>query len=229
MNVLIGIPSHRGEISSTTAATLVELTKALGGRRMAYSFVCAAHAEVSVARNVLAARFLQGDFDTFIGIDDDVGVSREVIDLFLSSGLNFVGTYLPQRVLSLEAFEAAILEGLRGREAQLRAAALVGPLIAAKDVGRPGIREVEWIGTGFFLLRRSVLKAMIDKGIAILQPAEQPGFSGTRYGFFDNISTPTQYLSEDISFCRRVREAGYAVNAYLGPGISHTGAATYHS
>ena len=177
----------------------------------------------------MAAAFLSGPYDVFIGIDDDVGVSEELLRKFVTLQYNFLGVYLPQRSLDLSRFEEAILAGHRGRAAQYVAAPCVPPPEPADALLVDGIRKVERIGTGFYIIRRSILEEMIKNGIVSKEVVRHANFTGVQYGFFNNIGSNEGYLSEDYSFCQRVRQAGFDIHAYAGPGITHTGSMTFHS
>jgi hypothetical protein len=87
---------------------------------------------------------------------------------------------------------------------------------------RKGFIEVEGLGMGCFLIRRDAIPPLIDKFpdkiypyIAIADFRWQ-GPNRT-LAFFDCMRTPEGKVSEDISFCRRYREAGgkvWATTAY---------------
>jgi hypothetical protein len=51
-----------------------------------------------------------------------------------------------------------------------------------------------------------------------------PRARGRFYGFFDTIEEQGHYLSEDLSFCRRVRLAGAQVWALVDETVVHYGA-----
>ena len=222
---MIGVPAGRGTLSHSTAGTVFNLQEALYRRNIGVQFSCVASAEVVTARNILAQVFLDSPSDVFIGIDDDVAVDIDLALELLSRQLNFVGTYLPQRVLDLNAFADNVRKGMDNSAAQLAAAPLVGP---ASD--QQGVFESDRIGTGFYILRKPVLHTIAEKGLAVKQQCTLPGFQMPLYGFFNNIiGADGGITSEDYSFCDRVRAAGYSVFAYKGPGISHTGSMTFRS
>lgn len=224
MSVFIGIPTGRGSLSIETATTIINLGLIFQKRGIQYSFASVSHAEVSTARNLLAALFLESKFDTFIGIDDDIGVEIPVLERLLDFGAQFLAVYQPQRTICLNAFETAILAGKRGRAAQFAAAPYVGFESNSRNPEYREIEKVKFIGTGFYILKRAVLQDIIDKGLALSMQTEMPNFSQKTYGFFNNITNDELgHLSEDYSFCTRVSRAGFDIHAYLGPGISHTG------
>ncbi len=232
MNVLIGIPSGRGEISMQTSSSLVGMCKYFAARKIPFDCTIVKSADPSYSRNLLAKTFLNGDFDTFVGIDDDVGIEMSVLDTMLATGTNFIGSFIPQRFIDLDAFEKAVRDGKSGRAARFSAAPYVSATLAPadlSDLSRHQILQVDLVGTGFFILRRSVLEKMIRDKIAPLISITTADTPVAIHGFFNNISSKDEYLGEDYSFCRRVAEAGFTVNAYLGPGISHTGSMTFHT
>jgi hypothetical protein len=224
MSVFIGIPSGRGSLSVETATTAMNLGLIFQKRDIQYRFASVSHAEVSTARNLLAALFLESKLDTFIGIDDDIGVDINVLEQLLDFDAKFLAVYQPQRVISLDSFEAAVLAGKRGIAAQFAAAPYVGVDSNSRNPEYGKIEKVKFIGTGFFILKRAVLKGIIDQKLALSMHTKMPNLSQKTYGFFNNITDDELgHLSEDYSFCTRVSRAGFDIHAYLGPGISHTG------
>ena len=230
MSVMIGVPAGRAMMSSNTATTIMNLGLIFQSRQIKYSFVCASNAEVTTARNLLAAHFYDSSFDTFIGIDDDIGVTMETLDQFLDFDADFLAAYQPQRTINLQMFEQAILSGKTGKDAQFAAAPFVGTQSNVKNPDYGTIGKVDFIGAGFYILKRRVLEKIVARGLALNMITTMPGFQQRTYGFFNNITDDKLgVLSEDYSFCERVRRAGFDIHAYLGPGISHTGTMTFES
>lgn len=230
MSVLIGIPSVRATISCATAATLMRLTTILNSRSIRYKFSWISYAEVAAARNILAAEFLEGDYDTFIGIDDDVGIGPIALEMLLDHNSPVVGVYLPQRSIDLNAFEKAIVSGMRGKNARFAVAPYIGCYANTKNPEYGTIGKVEFIGTGFHIVQRTVLETIIERDLAPELRTTTHNFDKKMYGFFSNIVDGNgAELSEDFSFCRRVTEAGFDVYAYLGPGVTHTGTMSFES
>jgi hypothetical protein len=236
------MPEHRGGTTSEDhdrhtlqTGRNIERNRRVGHAVIALSggtheFACAAHADVTIARNLLAAHFLAGDCTRFVGIDDDVSVSANAFAVMLSADSSFVGAVLPQRTMNLDLLEQAILSGHRGRQAR----AIAAPPVSGGSGSYPAygsVQQVDRIGTGFYILDRSVLMGIISQGLAVCERVSQANATviAATYGFFNNISDESGYLSEDYSFCKRVTDAGYSVNAYYGPGIGHTGSMTFTS
>jgi hypothetical protein len=230
MSFLIGVPAGRDSLSVETAMTVMNLGLIFKHRNIEYGFVCASNAEVATARNVLAAHFLADEFDTFIGIDDDIGVSMPTLERLLDYQSDFLAVYQPQRSINLAAYEAAIVSGKRGRAAQFAAAPYVGIMSNDSIPEYGSISKVQFIGTGFYILKRRVLDEIVTRDLALPMITRMPNFEQNTYGFFNNITDDELgHLSEDYSFCTRVSRAGFDIHAYLGPGITHCGPMKFES
>ena len=217
-------------MSCMTATPLMNLGMILNRRSINYEFVWISYAEVATARNILASRFLKSGFDTFIGIDDDVGIDATVLEKLLDHKVPFLAVYLPQRGINLTALENAIISGKRGKSARFAAAPYIGVQSNLENPQYGTIAKVRLIGTGFYILQRQVLKTIIERELAVELHTTTPNFDQNMYGFFNNLTDDDgAILSEDFSFCERVRRAGFDINAYLGPGITHTGTMTFES
>ncbi len=225
MRVLLACPSRRGLLHHETVKSLLNIQSLIHSKEGQVEVVMVASAEISTARNIIATNFLQSSFDLLLCIDDDVGVNVDVAEMIIERGANYTGCYLPQRSIDLSTFAENIRSGLSDHDAHLKAAPLVG-----EATEKTGIFEVDRIGCGFFALRRTVLQEIVKKQIAIRQQTDLPSFKGTTFGFYNNIiGDDGGETSEDYSFCCRVKEAGYSVFAYRGPGITHTGDMTFNS
>ncbi|VAW73840.1 hypothetical protein MNBD_GAMMA15-2319 [hydrothermal vent metagenome] len=225
MKVMIGIPAARGALCNDTVTTVFHMQQYFYSINVAVQFVCVAQAEIVTARNVLAQLFLDSDCDLFIGLDDDVAVELNLVIKLVSLQLNFIGCYLPQRNLNLKSFAENIRTGMTDLDAQLSASPLVGPV-----TDEQGVFEVNEIGTGFYIVRKSLLTELIKKQLVVAQACTLPSFKKSIFGFFNNIiGEDGGITSEDYSFCKRIKQANYAVFAYKGPGISHTGLMTFSS
>jgi len=189
-----------------------------------YSSILAG-ADIVEARNQLATQFLESDFDVMIGIDDDVSVTVDVALKLINANVDYIGACIPPRQISLAQFADGIRKGLSDRDAQLRAA----PLIDGAGLGN-GITKVEQVGTGFFVLRRAIIERLAASDSVVKRTTHMPLSSVTTYGFYDPlIDKDGLRHPEDYSFSRRVRSAGYAIRAYKGPGVTHSGDMTFSS
>lgn len=226
MHALITCPSVRGLVHFQTLVSVVSMRMVLDPAKITSEFAVTPFSEIIDARNLAATRVAEGAADILIGMDDDVGVTQEAFVQMINADVPYIGACCPQRLLDMHRLAEGVRQGYSNRDAIRFAAPLVGgPGTAA------GISEVEKIGGGFFILRAEPLKEMVRSGVAAKTTARLPGGGvADAYGFYDCLyDEEGGRMSEDISFCLRLRQAGFPVHAYKGPGLSHSGEMTFHS
>lgn len=223
MHALVACPARRGFLHHKTVLTIYTIQRLLNEGGHSCELGIYINTEIIDARNTAATQFLDSNAEIMIGIDDDVGADDHAIIAMINANVDYISACIPQRQMDLDAFAEGVRKGMDTPAAMRFAAPLVdGP-------GTPeGISEVERVGTGFFVIRRAPLERLVETGAAIKKLAVLPVGNTILHGFYDHIyDEDGGRLSEDYSFCRRVREAGFPVHAYKGPGISHSGEATY--
>ena len=226
MNIMIGCPTGRGQIDKETVSSIFNIQTWIKNQTpdAKIEFAAVSHAEIYLSRNLIATLFLKSQSDILIGIDDDVGVKYNAFNAMLSADVDYIGACIPQRELSLKSFAEGIRRGLTDEQA-LRAAA---PLVDGPNT-QPGVSEVDRIGTGFFILRRNALMKLVEEGHAP-KNTSLPGTNFQTLAVYNHINKKDgSSMSEDYSFCHRLKEAGISVHGYKGPGISHTGSMTFRS
>jgi hypothetical protein len=89
-----------------------------------------------------------------------------------------------------------------------------------------GFVEAEHVGTGIFLARRDAFEVAKPFTQRYAPPEQYRDAlpAGEFYGFFDTIEEQGRYLSEDLSFCRRVRLGGASIWALVDQTVVHYGA-----
>lgn len=226
MKFLLGMPTGRALVHTDAMKSVINALSVISRRGATATFATVSYAEPSVARNVLAGRFLDSDADILIMQDDDVAIHPDVLGAILDRDAPFTGVFLPQRQLDMTAFVAGLRDGLSERAARRAAAPMVGPNLGSdtphEDENR--IVPVPWIGAGFLVLQRAVFEAIDRTGQCPRYRFEVPGRQQMLTGYFDNLAdTDGTRLGEDISFCRRYTDTGGKVFAYHGQGITHYG------
>jgi hypothetical protein len=146
------------------------------------------------------------DFTHMLFLDADVGFrSQMVLDMLLFNE-PMVGGLYPKKTFPLDWAGSGIKSGEY----------------------RSGFIEVDGLGMGCFLIRRDAVTTMIEKYPELVRPymtltnMQEAGANRT-LSFFDKIQTPEGKVSEDISFCRRYREAGGKVWASTAYVMDHVG------
>jgi hypothetical protein len=75
-----------------------------------------------------------------------------------------------------------------------------------------GIRQVAGVGTGCLLIHRSVLQAMRDDA--------EPGFEDWCW-FADGPTGDGRWMSEDLTFCKRLSERGVPIHVHTDAVLPH--------
>jgi hypothetical protein len=168
---------------------------------------------VSRARNTLAARFLDSEYDWMLFLDVDLEFQPEHIARLWLHGIKegrklIGGLYAMKRVIPRFVFNPA------GNE--------------KPDAN--GALRVQEVGTGFLLIHRSVFETMRDKmpDIAYTTDSNHAGGIRTEWDFFavGPYKYPNglvRYLSEDWYFCQRWRDLGGDVWADTKIQLRHMG------
>ena len=218
MLCVIACPPTRERVHYRTVETLSRLQIWLPTVGHSSALIVKPATKIVDGRNYIATQFVKSNAELLIGVDNDVSVEREAFERMLAVEADYVSAEVPQRIDGLEAFAEAVRGGMSNAEAQ-RAAAM-GPG-AAGDA--PEIREVERVGAGFFMLRRGILETLVERKAV---PRKLGVFTNTTvetFGFYDPIYLDDgTRLSEELSFCKRVREAGGSIRAYGGSGVVQT-------
>ena len=196
---------------------------------------------ITRARNNLTANFLASKFDYLMFIDSDITWDPKALLTLLEGGHEVCGIPYPtkafdwEKVAKIATDKVAAGEQLKPQE--LRNRALMYTI--NRSPGMPPIEngwlEVDALGTGFLMMKRSVLERMRDhyreelnyvndvKGYAKLAPPEHC------VGLFEVMIDPKtrRYLSEDYAFCRRWKDLGGKIYSRTDFRLIHTGTADF--
>jgi hypothetical protein len=155
---------------------------------------------VTRARNEMTANFLKTDHSHMMWLDADI-------------------EFEPEHVAKLWNMDADIAVGIycmKKKKEQWFAAWMGGKLI--KDLDQfNGPIEVDYAGTGFMMIRRNVVEALVKTSESYEGPM---GITPALY------MTPVEdgvFLSEDYFFCKRAREAGFKIKADPSVRLIHWG------
>jgi len=171
-------------------------------------------------------------------IDADIGFNPlDIFELALQSlgtpdRAVICGVY-PKKGISWDRIKAAADKGLGNDDArQLAGLGASFPFDISKgsakdfDIDKPN--EVSYAGTGFMMIQRRVfeeLAPLLSDRTYFDPRAGSDGEGDTVTSFFDcEIDETTRtYLSEDYTFCKRVREAGERIWICPWIRLSHVG------
>lgn len=225
VKVMITCPAGSGALHFYTLQTVINMQGFLDSFGYSSDFKVTSYEPIIQARNDFANDFLNSEAEILIGIDDDVGLEMSVFGDMFRTDFSYIGVCVPQRQLDLSRFAECVREGHGDREAQRIAAPLVdGP-------GLPdGISVAKQVCTSFFMLKKDPLKKLIEENAVPHRTEKTPDGEKEYWGFYDLMADDTgKMLSEDYSFCKRIRDLGFNIHAYKGEGVSHSGEITFHS
>lgn len=159
-------------------------------------------------RNSLVAKFLcfEPASTHLVFVDADIGFEpQEIIKLVLSDK-DVVGGLYPKKSLPIQY--------------------VVNKIPNSEKNGN--IVEVSNLGTGFLMIRREVIEAMVANYPELHYQDEiglDPKYAPYKYALFDTLidSVTKEYLSEDYTFCKRWREMGGKIYADLSIILNHAG------
>jgi hypothetical protein len=234
-SLTIGTPCFGGQVSWLYTVSLLKLQKAFAQRGWSLSFlVQAGDALVTRARQTIVSHFLNDPGGThLLFIDADIGFEPEQVFRLLEFGADFTAAVYPVKQINWELLPAAVQAGRQ----PLESAALSYVLErdpATELVTRNGFVKARYAGTGFLMIRRSVLETMIERYPELRYTQEHKAddpltHSPWRSALFNCIVDRATgfYLSEDYSFCRRWTDMGGEIWVDYKSRLNHVGVMVY--
>lgn len=216
-NLFAFIPSYREQISGVTFDSTHMLASTLLSKGIGIAFGRYSWFDIAELRNIILSFWydMMPDSTHLLFIDDDMGFPAQCVLDMLSFGEPVVGAMYRKKQLDYDWAASGL------------------PLGTAEFRGKSFL-EVEGIGTGLMLIRRDAVDRLIEWDgqredgkpslirnhmlIADFQQCQRT------LGFFDQLMSERGKVAEDISFCRRWRQAGGKVWANLNHEITHVGA-----
>lgn len=164
-------------------------------------------------------------------LDADIALMPKVIRGMLRVNKDFVSTPYPQR----EGIPWAVaLEHMKlGNPPETAYHYKVIPLGGPLEIQEDCTAEVARVGLGCALLSREMLETMCDAYSPSLVFDDEATGSETvalfNLMFYARPDKRRALLSEDFSFCERVRDCGYKIHIFLGEGspADHVGSMVY--
>lgn len=200
-SVFIGVPAHGGAIKNKCVVSIIDTIKVLAANSIESYFYVIDSADIVLARNSFASLFLERNETHFLAVDTDMQFSPETVMRMFRENTPLIGCIYPKRSET----------GFVGR-------------VENKIEVSNGVGSVSGVGMGLCLIERSVFDALRPK----VRHQKKNATTGKMiFGFFDPIQDGSAILAEDLSFCRRWREAGGTVRALFNEDIGHIGEFTY--
>lgn len=207
-NLFIGVPVYGGLDPLFAQALIHYLKTPICPTTLRFN---AGDSLVCRARNVLTAEFLKSKCTHLLFIDSDLIFSGAHIERLLSHNVPLVAGFYPKK-----------------QDGELAWVCNAHPDHATADA--TGLQPVRYIGTGFMLIERSVLEAMVEQYDLGYTPDHKPTdmewdfWSAGVYKYPDHTR---RYLSEDWLFCQRWLDLGGTVWGDTRVILKHCGHAVY--
>ena len=208
--LFIGIPAYDGKINIKLAYNLAALMpKALQFGVSVKLGDVSGCSIITMARNQLVHEFLKTDATELLFIDSDViATANDVLRLMAQSGDKDItaGAY-PRRSKDKNFFADLYFD-------------------ENKDLEFDGsLMRLERVGTGFMLIQRHVIEAMVAA-----HPEWFYDFKGEQVcGVFDFQNKDGRYLGEDYLFCDRAREHGFKIHIDVDISLPHVGTEAFEN
>ncbi|MEZ4321621.1 MAG: hypothetical protein R3F61_29375 [Myxococcota bacterium] len=228
MHVLIATPTANQLVTSAYTATLVNATKALHAAGLDYHHSTFDGADIIMARNYLAnMALLNPAVGWVLWIDSDMAIPMRVFERLLAFNRPMVGGVYSERSLDLEKYVGFRNEGYPDDQARGMSTNFNVRVTSGTMTVQNGFCAVDGLGFGCVLTRRDLLERLVQSGIAREVPSGKlvkMGLQETMRDFFGEIRRDDgSYLSEDYSFCQRVRDLGETVWGLADERLGHVG------
>jgi hypothetical protein len=234
-SLTIGTPCFGGQVSWLYTVSLLKLQKAFTQRGWHINYlVQAGDALITRARQTIVCHFLENPSGThLLFIDADIGFEPEQVVRLLDFGADVTAAVYPAKQIHWDRMAAAVQAG----RSPLESATL--SYVVEREAGnemtvRDGFVKSRYAGTGFLMIRRSVLEAMIERYPELRYTHEHGAGDGLaqsrwRSALFNCMIDKATgfYLSEDFSFCRRWTDMGGEIWVDYTGRLNHVGLMVY--
>jgi len=205
------IPCYGGAVFENFFVSFMRNVINLCGNNLQFTVETMANESlVTRARNNLVAKGMFNKDSTHI-MFIDADISFDVLDVLklIAADKDVIGGLYPKKRYPIEY----VTNPIDGQTQQ-----------------NTGVQEVKDIGTGFLLIKRTVIEKMMNLYPELKHRNNlnlDSKFEPFMYGLFDTmIDEDGTYLSEDYTFCKRWRKLGGRIYAHNDVKLGHAG---YHT
>jgi len=235
-HLVIGTPCYGGQVTTVYATSLLKLQQACLRRGDIDLTVMmqAGDALITRARQNLVAHFLENATAThLLFVDADIGFEPEQALRLLDCDSDMAAAVYPTKRIDWARFSAIAQAGHRHPESE--ALSYVLELETPERIALRGrFVKARYAGTGFLLIRRAALAAMIEHYPELRYTREHQTEdplrdSQWRSALFNCMidEATGNYLSEDFSFCRRWTDMGGEIWVDLESRLTHVGSIAF--
>lgn len=215
MKLFMASPCYALQMNAQTAASLIALTKVLTEKGIPVSFTAQSQPDITDLRNAIATIWYEVlDATHLLFVDADMQFEPDLVLDMLKADKPLIGAIYPKKRVPIE---------------------WVGSALTPPKEPEGNLLELEGLGCGIMLIRKDCITQIIasnqveidtnPKGIVadLVKP-----MGATRVlHLFDRVNDDGRRLSEDLSFCKRVRDSGQKVYGILNHVVCHLGLYQY--
>ena len=246
VKIIIGTPCFGGMLHNGFFQSMLELSVNFTKLNIPFDVMTIGNESlIQRARNGIVAKFMGDSTATHLMfIDADITFSWISIVKLLLSSKELCGGCYPKKCFNWDKIKHHIQKNPNLKDDELMAKSLdyVFNPIYHKEGDNVvikldnGMAQVKDIGTGFMLIRKSVITKMIKKFPDTKYKNNVAGYSQSQnstddyfYSLFDCCIDPVSrvYLSEDYLFCKRWIDIGGELWLDLNTNLNHTGIIDY--
>ena len=183
---------------------------------------------ITKARNTLVSKFMQEtDFEYMIFIDSDIEWKPKDLIKLMNYDKQIIGATYPKKILDWQEIQKAIIRNKVDNPMDLiEKTSHYTIWDKKKNVLSNGLMEIERLGTGFMMIKRSLLEKMEKQYPNLMYEMEEKGKNEKRkkgYGFFDSRLINKEHISEDYSFCEYVKDTKTKIYIHPKIHLNHCG------
>lgn len=237
MNVFFATPCYGGVVTDQYFLSMFRLSQTMIQNGINFRITTLRNESlVTRARNILTAMFMADESAThMMFIDADIEFDAESVLRMLAMNKNITAAAYPKKTVDWNGVAKAVQAGETdpapaGAEyaINLKFEDKATKKVKAKD----GAVEVLDASTGFFLIKKEVIKTMMESYPELHYKNDSsidPKYNKYCYSLFDTIHDPidNRYLSEDYTFCRRWQSLGGSIWVDPNTKLNHVGAFTF--
>ena len=237
VNLFLATPCYGGVVTDQYFLSMFKLSQALIQNGINFRITTLRNESlIPRARNILTAMFMEDPKATHLMfIDADIEFEPDSILRMLAMNKNIVAAAYSKKTVDWKSIANAVQRG-EEQVASYGAEYAINLKFEDKETkkvsSKDGAIEVLDASTGFFMVKKEVVKAMFDAYPSLHYKNDSsidPKFNKYCYSLFDTIHDPddNRYLSEDYTFCRRWQALGGRI--WLDPNttLNHVGSFTF--
>jgi len=217
-----------------TMESVIALVLACQARNVGWTlFSLPCESLIGRGRNVCACKFLSSGCTHMIFIDADIVFEESSVFKLIDADKDVIGGVYAKKCLRIEDIKERAQDCASVKELCERCALLASNEI--EGTPRSGLQHVLYLPTGFMLLRRTALEALIEQHGSSLQYVNDIGaykhctYNGYMYNFFPSEIHNGRLLSEDYGFCALWQSIEGELYADYSIKLAHIGQFWFYS